>query len=149
VLLEPGNSGPDVHELHEQLLAVGVVLAPGELSATSFGASTGAAVRAFRRQSGLPAGDMLDLSTGRLMHAAAAFAGTGGRVALRPAVQEAAAAADTGQARELCMIAHPVTSGTSLQQVATRIKERWRRTTHSASFCSRTKTGGRLDLRSG
>jgi peptidoglycan hydrolase-like protein with peptidoglycan-binding domain len=77
------------------------VIAPGELTATNYGDSTVAAVRAFRQQYGLPAEDTVDLSTGRLMHAASTFAGSGGRVALHAAVREAAAAADTSQPQEL------------------------------------------------
>jgi hypothetical protein len=47
VILKPGSSGPDVRELHEQLLAVGAVIAPAELTATNYGDSTGAAIRVF------------------------------------------------------------------------------------------------------
>ena len=50
VILNPGNTGANVRELHNQLLAVGAVLASGEQAATSYGPSTVAAVRAFRQQ---------------------------------------------------------------------------------------------------
>jgi peptidoglycan hydrolase-like protein with peptidoglycan-binding domain len=90
---------------HGQLLAVGAVIAPDEQNQTRYGPSTGAAVSAFRQQHGLPAGDTVDLSTGRLMHVEAAFAGTGGREALRAAVREAASAADTSQPEELYWLA--------------------------------------------
>ena len=99
VLLNPGNTGANVRELHKQLLAVGAVIAPGEQTATNYGPSAVAAVRAFRQRYGLPAGDAVDLPAGRLMHVASTFAGTGGRVALR-AVREAASAADTSQPQE-------------------------------------------------
>lgn len=57
VLLDPGNTGAEVHELHEQLLAVGAVLDSGEQARENFGNSTVAAVRAFRQRYGLPDGD--------------------------------------------------------------------------------------------
>ena len=87
VILNPGNTGANVRELHKQLLAAGAVIAPGEQTATNYGPST-------------VAGDAVDLSTGRLMHVASAFAGTGGREGLRAAVREAASAADTSQPQE-------------------------------------------------
>ena len=93
VLLNPGNTGANVRELHSQLLTLGAVIAPAEQTATNYGTSTVAAVRAFRQQYGLPASDAVDLPTGRLMHVASAFAGTGGRVTVRTAVREAACAA--------------------------------------------------------
>jgi len=105
VQLKSGNTGANVRELHKQLLAVGAVLDPSEQTATSYGPSTVAAVRAFRQQYGLPAGDTVDLSTGRLMHVASSFNGVGNRVALRAAVREAAAAADTSQPQELAWYA--------------------------------------------
>jgi hypothetical protein len=82
VILRPGNTGDKVQELHSQLMAIGAEIAPGELTAKNFGESA-AAVRAFQQRYGLPAGDALDPSTGRLLHAASPFAGPGGRVALR------------------------------------------------------------------
>ena len=109
VLLNPGNTGAEVHELHEQLLTVGAVIASGEQTATNFGPSTVAAVRAFRQRHGLPAGDAVDLPTGRLMHVASAFVDSGGRVALRAAVREAASAADASQPQELYWLARYAT----------------------------------------
>jgi peptidoglycan hydrolase-like protein with peptidoglycan-binding domain len=109
VILNPGKTGAEVHELHEQLLAVGAVIAPGEQNEKKYGPSTVAAVRAFRQWYDLPAGDTVDLPTGRLMHVAAAFAGTGGRVALRAAVREAASAADNSQPQELYRLARYAT----------------------------------------
>src|SRR5688500_6235794 len=118
VLLNPGNTGVNVSELHKQLLAVGAVIAPGEQTATNFGPSTVAAVRAFRQQYGLPAGDAMDLSTGRVMHVASAFAGVGGRVAVRAAVREAmlAAAADSSQPQELYWLARYATLAGDYQE---------------------------------
>jgi peptidoglycan hydrolase-like protein with peptidoglycan-binding domain len=78
VILDQGNSGSQVGELHNQLQVLGAVIAPAEQNAKNFGESTAASVRAFRQQYGLPTGDNVDLSTGRLLHAAAAFAGPGG-----------------------------------------------------------------------
>src|SRR3989442_327266 len=102
VLLSPGSPGINVQELHSQLPRLGAVIAPTELTAKSYGATTAAAVRAFREQYGLPAGDTVDPSTGRLMLAASAFHGVDGRAALRPAVREAAVAAGAnGQPQEL------------------------------------------------
>jgi hypothetical protein len=99
--LNPGDTGANVHELHSQLLAIGAVIEPGELSAAIFAGSTLAAVRTFRQQYGLPAGDIVDLPTARLMHAASAFAGSGGRAAMRAAVREAASLAATSRPQEL------------------------------------------------
>src|SRR5215217_3369196 len=109
VLLSPGNTGTNVHELHGQLAALGAAVASDEQTAQDFGSSTVAAVRAFRERYGLPAGDNVDLSTGRLMYAASAFAGSGDRVALRAAVREAADAADTSQPQELYWLARYAT----------------------------------------
>jgi hypothetical protein len=109
VILNRGNTGTNVLALHNQLLALGAVIAPSEKTAQLYGESTAVAVRAFRQQYGLPAGETLDLPTGRLMHAAAAFAGPGGRVALRAAVRAAAAAADTSQPQELYGLARYAT----------------------------------------
>jgi peptidoglycan hydrolase-like protein with peptidoglycan-binding domain len=105
VLLNRGNTGANVRELHNQLLAIGAVLDSGEQTATSFGPSTVAAVRAFRERYGLPAADNVDLPTGRLMHVASRFAESGDHGALRAAVREAAAAADTSQPQELYWLA--------------------------------------------
>src|SRR5215210_5824358 len=104
-VLDLGNTGAEVHELHEQLLSLGAVLDSGEQTATKFGSSTVAAVGAFRERYGLPAGDAVDLPTGRLMHVASAFASSGDRVALRAAVREAASAADTSEPQELYWLA--------------------------------------------
>lgn len=111
VVLNPGKTGAQVSELHKQLLAIGAVIASGEQTAKKFGPSTVAAVRAFRQQYGLPAGNAVDLSTGRLMHVAAAFAGVGGHVALRAAVREAAqaSAAGSSQPQELYWLARYAT----------------------------------------
>lgn len=109
VVLAGGDTGVNVHELQEQLVAVGAVLDPGEQNATAFGASTVAAVRAFRQRYGLPDGDSVDLPTGRLMHVASVFAESGDRVALRAAVREAAAAADTSEPQELYWLARYAT----------------------------------------
>jgi peptidoglycan hydrolase-like protein with peptidoglycan-binding domain len=70
VQLKPGNTGTNVRELHNQLRFIGAVIAPGEKDTANFGPSTVAAVRAFRDQYGLPAGDIVDQSTARLMHVA-------------------------------------------------------------------------------
>jgi peptidoglycan hydrolase-like protein with peptidoglycan-binding domain len=72
VVLNPGNSGDQVNELHNQLKALGGAIAPDERNAKNFGQSAAAAVRTFRQRYGLPASDTLDLSMGRLLHAAAA-----------------------------------------------------------------------------
>ncbi|MDP2604238.1 MAG: hypothetical protein Q8S00_16860 [Deltaproteobacteria bacterium] len=109
VLLNRGNTGANVRELHNQLIAVGAVIAPGEQTATNFGDSTVAAVRVFRERYGLPAGDTVDLPTGRLMHVASQFAESGDRVALRAAVREAAAATDNSQPQELYWLARYAT----------------------------------------
>ena len=109
VLLNPGNTSAQVRELHNQLLAVGAVLDSGERSTTSFGPSTLAAVRGFRERYGLPAGDTVDLPTGRLMHVASRFAESGDRVALRAAVREAVAATDNSQPQELYWLARYAT----------------------------------------
>ena len=108
-VLNPDSMGANVRELHEQLLAIGAPIASNEQTATTFGPSTVAAVRAFRQRHGLPAGDAVDLSTGRLMHVASVFAGAGDRVALRAAVREAASAADTSQSQELYWLARYAT----------------------------------------
>ena len=50
VQLNPGNTGANVRELHNQLLAIGAPLASGEQAATSYGPSTVAAVSALRRR---------------------------------------------------------------------------------------------------
>ena len=105
VALDPGSTGAEVHELHEQLQALGAVLDPGEQTATKFGNSTVAAVRDFRERYGLAAGDTVDLPTGRLIHVASAFASSGDRVALRAAVRAAVSAADTSQPQELYWLA--------------------------------------------
>lgn len=105
VILNPGNTGADVHELHEQLLVGGAVIDPGEQTATTFGSSTVAAVRAFRERHGLPDGDAVDLPTARLMHVASTFAVNGDRAALRAAVREASTAADTSQPQALYALA--------------------------------------------
>src|SRR5262249_59737382 len=94
-----------VGELQSQLSALGAVITPAEQTARNFGPSTVAAVRAFRQQFGLPPGDTVDLPTERLMDAASAFAGPGGRVSLRGAVREAATASDNGQPQELYWLA--------------------------------------------
>ena len=111
VVLNSNSTGANVRELHNQLLAIGAVIAPGEQAAKKFGPSTVAAVRAFWQQYGLPAGDAVDLPTARLMHVASAFAGVGGRVALRTAVREAAlaSAADTSQPQALYWLARYAT----------------------------------------
>jgi hypothetical protein len=49
VVLNPGNSGDQVGELHNQLKALGGVIAPDERNAKNFGQSTAAAVRTFRQ----------------------------------------------------------------------------------------------------
>src|SRR5687767_8457458 len=105
--LKPGNTGANVGELHTQLQSVGAVLAPGEQTASKFGPSTAAAVKAFREQYGMPAGDTVDLATGRVMHVASTFAGAGGRSVTRAAVREAAqaSAADSSQPQELYWLA--------------------------------------------
>ena len=108
VPLKPTNTGANVGELHVQLLALGAVIAPGEQTGKNFGPSTVAAVRAFRQRYGLPAGDTVDLPTGRLMHVASTFA-SGGRAPLRAAVREAASAADTSQPQELYWLARYAT----------------------------------------
>ncbi len=110
-VLNPGNTGANVRELHEQLLAVDAVLDAGEQTETKFGPSTVAAVRAFRERFGLPDGDTVDLPTGRLMHVASTFADSGDRGALRTAVREAAAAsaADTSEPQELYWLARYAT----------------------------------------
>src|SRR6266511_2567565 len=109
VVLIPGSTGANVQELHAQLTGLGAVIAPAEQSSKNYGPSTVAAVRAFRQQYGLPAGESVDKPTARLLHAASTFAGTGGRVALRAAVREAAAAADTSQPQELYWLARYAT----------------------------------------
>src|SRR5829696_1349608 len=109
VLLSPGNTGTNVHELHGQLAALGAAVASDEQTAQDFGSSTVAAVRAFRQRYGLPAGDDVDLSTGRLIYAASAFAGPGGREALRAAVHEAVSSADASQPQELYWLARYAT----------------------------------------
>ena len=105
VLLNPGDTGAHVGALHEQLRNVGAVLDSGEQTATNYGPSTVAAVRAFRQRYGLPAGDAVDPPTARLMHVASVFASTGGQAPLRAAVREAASAADTTQPQELYWLA--------------------------------------------
>jgi hypothetical protein len=97
-------------ELHAELFAVGAVIDPGEQTGRTFGPTTAAAVRAFRQQYGLPAGETVDLSTGRVMQVASAFAGPDGRGAARKAVREAAAAADTSQSQELYWLARYATA---------------------------------------
>src|SRR5262249_26073881 len=110
VILNPGSTGANVQELHTQLTSLGAVIAPSELSAKNYGLSTVAAVRAFRQQYGLPVGDAVDLPTGRLMHAASAFAGVGGRPAVGAAGREAeSAAGTTGQPQELYWLARYAT----------------------------------------
>jgi hypothetical protein len=49
-VLNPGNSGANVRELHNQLLVIGAVIAPGEQTAKKFGPSTAAAVSALWRR---------------------------------------------------------------------------------------------------
>ena len=107
VQLNPGSTGANVRELHKQLLAIGAPLAAGEQTATSYGPSTIAAVRAFQREYGLPARDAIDLAAGRLMHVASTFIGIGSQAALRAAVREAAqaSAADSSQPQELYWLA--------------------------------------------
>ena len=108
VPLDRGSTGAKVGELHAQLLALGAVIASGEQTGKNYGPSTAAAVRAFRQRYGLPAGDAVDLPTGRLLHVASAFAG-GGRAPLRAAVREAASAAATSQPQELYWLARYAT----------------------------------------
>jgi peptidoglycan hydrolase-like protein with peptidoglycan-binding domain len=64
VLLNPGDTGAKVRELHEQLRNVGAVLDSGEQATTNYGPSTVATFRAFRQRHGSLAGDALDLPTG-------------------------------------------------------------------------------------
>lgn len=100
VPLKRDDTGTNVRELHKQLLAVGAAIDSGEQTGGNFGPTTVAAVLAFRLQYGLPAGETLDASTGRLMHVASAFDGGGRHAALLAAVREAAAA-DTSEPQEL------------------------------------------------
>lgn len=116
VLLNPGNTGANVSELHKQLLAVGAVLDSGEQTATNFGPSTLAAVSAFRERYGLPAADAVDLPTARLMHVASTFADTEDQGALRAAVREAAAAPDTSQPQALYWLARYATIAGDYEQ---------------------------------
>jgi hypothetical protein len=109
VVLNPGATGTKVSELHNQLSEFGAVIDPSEQAAKKFGDSTAAAVRGFREQHGLPPGETVDLSTGRLMYAASAFAGVGGRAALRAVVREVAPAADISQPQELYWLARYAT----------------------------------------
>ena len=88
-------------ELREQLRNVGAVLDSGEQTTMNYGPSTVAAVRAFRQQYVLPAGDAVDPPTARLMHVASLFASTGGHAPLRTALRAAFSAADTSQPQEL------------------------------------------------
>lgn len=108
VPLNPGNTGAKVGELHVQLQALGAVIASGEQTGKSYGPSTVAAVSAFRQRYDLPAGDTMDLPTGRLMHVASAFAGTGVAWPCAPPLA-AAAAADASQPQELYWLARYAT----------------------------------------
>jgi len=65
VVLNPGSTRAQVGELHKQLSELGAVVAPAEQNAKKFGATTAAAVRAFRQQYGLQAGNSVDLSPGQ------------------------------------------------------------------------------------
>lgn len=107
VVLNPNSTGSQVSELHKQLSELGAVIKSDEQTANKFGATTAVAVRAFRQQYGLPAGDSLDKPTARLMHVASVFAGTNSRASLSAAVGEAATAAvaDTSQPQELYQLA--------------------------------------------
>jgi hypothetical protein len=109
VILNRGADGSAVRELHAELTAIGAVITADEQAATTFSDSTAAAVRAFRQRFGLSAGDSVDLPTGRLLHVVSAFSGTGGRVALRDAVREAASVVDTSEPEELYWLARYAT----------------------------------------
>lgn len=101
--LRLNESGQAVGQLHGALLKLGAPIAADEKTAKRFGATTLAAVAAFRKQFGLPEvtgnAPPFDASVGRLLPVAAA-ANEGNRVALRAAVREAVAAAGTASPQE-------------------------------------------------
>ncbi len=109
LLLNRGNTGASVRELHNQLLALGSAVDVNETEASSFGPSTVEAVSALRERYGFGDGTAVDPSLGRLMHVASVFAADGGRAALRGAVREASAAADASNPQELYWLARYAT----------------------------------------
>jgi peptidoglycan hydrolase-like protein with peptidoglycan-binding domain len=58
--IKPGSNGAAVEDVQHRLTTLGARIAQAELDAQKFGASTTAAVRAFRCQHGLPMGDEID-----------------------------------------------------------------------------------------
>ena len=58
-----GQTGPAVEDVQQRLGTLGYAIDTAELSSCSFGASTAAAVRAFRSQQGLPLSDEVDDAT--------------------------------------------------------------------------------------
>ncbi len=58
-----GQNGAAVEDVQQRLVSLGYAIADEELDASSFGPTTVKAVRSFRSQQGLPAGDCVDETT--------------------------------------------------------------------------------------
>lgn len=101
--LRPNDNGQAVADLHKALLKYGAPIADVEKTGKRFGDSTLAAVLAFRSQHGLPpvagTASPFDASVARLLNVASP-AIEGNRTALRTALRESIAAADTASPQE-------------------------------------------------